>query len=214
MAKLIKILSIFFIASIVIPALGETKMLKAERTAAELGKAEPEIARMAEMLKGKNPDEAIGILRESTIPEKLWVRIEDEFPLSFEGSSLATLHKVVLKDGSIVEVGYSLTKNNVLEFYLNIPENLQRQGIFEEIFMKAQNEYSFNKIKGWWKVSNNYSTGESSNLTIFKQKIAEGLSAEQAALETPVGKIYNKNGYNKVEIIKNTNNEVIVNFYK
>ena len=77
MAKLIKILSIFFIASLVVPALGETKMLKAERTAAELDRVEAELARMAEMLKGKTPDEAIGILnkaKEGEAVNLVWVK--------------------------------------------------------------------------------------------------------------------------------------------
>ena len=63
-------------------------------------------------------------------------------------------------------------------------------------------------------MSGNYASGESTNLTIFKQKILEGLTAEAAAFETPVGKIYRLDGFDKVEIIKNDSGEVIVNFYK
>lgn len=156
--------------------------------------------------------EKYGVVNE--VEKILFKSIEEVSPVYFEGISNATLYKVRLIDSSTEEVGYALTRNNVLEFYINIPEKLQKQGIFKEIYLKVKEDYGFSKIKGWWKTSDNYSTGESTNLTIFKQKIAEGLSPESASLETPVGKIYQQDGFNKVEVITNNSNEVIVNFHK
>ncbi|QYS85511.1 hypothetical protein JJC03_09780 [Flavobacterium oreochromis] len=86
--------------------------------------------------------------------------------------------------------------------------------MFKAIYGSAKTEYSFTKIKGLWKTSGNYASGESTNFTIFKQKIEEGLTPQAATLETPVGKVYQLDGYNKVEIITNNSEEVIVNFYK
>ena len=212
MINFVKILSIFFIASLVVPALGETKMLKAERTAAELGKAEPELARMAEMLKGKNPDEAIGILRESTIPEKLWTQI-DEFGGIFYDHNATYYDVRVTYQASRERVGVAFEENGILEFHLNIPEKLQGQGVGTEIFKRAIGDYNPSKVKGWWKTSDIYTSGESTNLTIFKQKLSEGLSPQQAAFETPTGKILKANGFGgTVEIIKNTPDEVIIYF--
>lgn len=66
----------------------------------------------------------------------------------------------------------------------------------------------------WWKtIDILYSGGESINLTIFKQKLSEGLSPQSAALETPAGKILKDNGFGGVpDVILNTPEEVIIQF--
>jgi hypothetical protein len=58
-----------------------------------------------------------------------------------------------------------------------------------------------------------YTGGESINLTIFKQKISEGLTIEKAVFETPTGKILKANNFDgTIEVIKNTSDEVIIYF--
>ena len=60
-----------------------------------------------------------------------------------------------------------------------------------------------------------YSEGESINLTIFRQKIKEGFSEQEAALLTPTGKILKANGFDgTIKIIKSENEEVIIHFNK
>jgi hypothetical protein len=111
------------------------------------------------------------------------------------------------------QVGVAFSNNNILEFHLNIPEKLQGQGIGSVIFKQAIEDYAPSKVKGWWKSSDIYTGNESINLTIFKQKLQDGLSAELAVFETPTGKILKANNFDgNVEVIKNTPNEVIIYF--
>lgn len=58
-----------------------------------------------------------------------------------------------------------------------------------------------------------YTNGESINLTVFRE-MSENSSEINAALQTPSGKIMSREGYDYVEIIKNTAEEVIVHFSK
>jgi len=116
MTKLIKILSIFFIASLVIPALGETKMLKAERTAAELDRVEAEIAgvegkvgskeggieKLSKMLEGKNPDEAIGILNKAK-GSKLLFHVDETLKASDEAADVL-INGIYQKNPTITKV--------------------------------------------------------------------------------------------------------------
>jgi hypothetical protein len=92
-----------------------------------------------------------------------------------------------------------------------LPKNLQFQGIGSEVFKRAIKDYLPSKVKGWWKVSDIYSGGESVNLTVFKEKLAQGMDPEQSASETPTGKILKENGFTgQVEVIKNTDEEGIL----
>lgn len=151
-------------------------------------------------------------IAESKVVEKLWTKI-DEIDGLFNGHN-ATFYDVnVTYQSSRPRAGVAFLENNILEFHLNIPEKLQGQGIGQEIFKRAINDYSPSKVKGWWKKSDIYSAGESINLTIFRQKLKEGLLAEKAVFETPTGKILKENGFaGKVEIIKNTDDEVLIHF--
>ena len=145
--------------------------------------------------------------------EKLWTFI-DEFVGDFNGNQLSTYYDVrVTYQSNRVRAGVAFSNNNILEFHLNIPEVLQKQGLGSVIFRKAIDDYFPTKVKGWWKKMDIYTSGESTNLTIFKQKILEGLTPEQAAFETPTGKILKANGFNgPIEIVKNTPDEIIVYF--
>ena len=152
------------------------------------------------------------LITQGKIVEKLWTKI-DEIDGLFNGHN-ATFYDVnAIYQSSRPRAGVAFLENNILEFHLNIPEKLQGQGIGQEIFKRAIDDYSPLKVKGWWKKSDIYSSGESTNLTIFRKKIKEGLSAEKAVFETPTGNILKENGFDgKVEIIKNTDDEVLIHF--
>lgn len=143
---------------------------------------------------------------------KLWTKI-DEIDGLFNGRQATYYDINVTYQANRPRAGVAFVENNILEFHLNIPEQLQGQGIGSEIFKKAISDYAPSKVKGWWKTNDIYSGGESINLTIFKQKINEGLTPIEAAFETPTGKILKANGFDgNVEIIKNTLDEVVVYF--
>ena len=104
-------------------------------------------------------------------------------------------------------------ENNILEFHLLIPSNLQQQKLGTTIFKRSIAEFDPPKVKGNWKTSNVYDGGESINLTIFKQKLAEGFTPQAAAFETPTGKILEQNGFGGTPtIITNTPDEVVIHF--
>ena len=143
---------------------------------------------------------------------KQWIRIDEREGL-FNGK-IATYYDVaVAYQSQRIDIGMALIDNDILEFHLNIPQQLQQQGLASEIIKKGIQDYMPSKIKGWWLKKNIYETGESTNLTIFKQKLREGLSPENAVFETPTGKIMKENGFGgKPNIIKNTEEEVIIHF--
>ncbi|MBS9463285.1 hypothetical protein KIM67_12780 [Flagellimonas sp. 389] len=144
----------------------------------------------------------------------MWSSIDELFPVNFYGNPNATYYDVIVTyQSNRPRAGVAFKRDNILELHLNIPEQLQGQGVGTEIFKKAVDEYSPMKVKGWWKESDIYSGGESINLTIFKQKLDEGLSPIEAAFETPSGKIFKNNGFGGIpEIISNTPEEVIIHF--
>ncbi|HUW05372.1 MAG TPA: fibronectin type III domain-containing protein [Williamwhitmania sp.] len=148
----------------------------------------------------------------ATEGEKLWTKIDD-FDGLFNGKSATYYDVSVTYQAARERVGVAFIENDILEFHLNIPEKLQKQGIGSEVFKKAIQDYAPSKVKGWWKKADIYTGGESVNLTIFKEKIAGGMSPIDAAFETPTGKILKANGFDGVpEIIKNTPDEVIIHF--
>lgn len=149
--------------------------------------------------------------------EKLILDKIDEFDGIFNGKIAKYYDVNVIYKSERVRVGVAIfdNKEDILEFHLNIPKELQQQGIGNEIFKRAIEDYSPSKIKGWWKKQDIYSNGESINLTIFKQKIKEGFSEKEAALLTPTGKIIKSNEFEgAIQIIKNENDEVIIYFNK
>lgn len=143
---------------------------------------------------------------------ELWTKIDD-FDGLFNGKPATYFDVSVTYQAARERVGIAYIENDILEFHLNIPEKLQKQGIGSEVFKKAIQDYAPSKVKGWWKKADIYTGGESVNLTIFKEKIAGGMSPIDAAFETPTGKILKANGFDGVpEIIKNTPDEVIIHF--
>jgi hypothetical protein len=145
-------------------------------------------------------------------PNRLWNSI-DELDGLFNGKHVTYYDVNVTYQKSRVHAGIAFEENGMLNFDINLPSNLERQGIGTEIFKRATNDYSPSKVQGLWKSSNNYLGGESVNLTIFKQKLAGGMTEIQAVFETPTGKILKANGFGGTPtILVNTLNEIRVFF--
>lgn len=133
---------------------------------------------------------------------------------TFNGNSQATFFDVrVSYQANRPQVGVAFSENGILEMHLLIPSNLQQQKLGTNIFKRAIIDYNPSKVKGNWKTANVYDGGESINLTIYKQKLAEGFTPQAAAFETPTGKILQQNGFGGTPtIITNTADEVVVHF--
>lgn len=132
----------------------------------------------------------------------------------FSGHSNADFFNVrVANQAPREQVGVAFMGDDILEFHLFIPSNLQMQKLGTTIFKRSISEFSPSKVKGNWKTSNVYDGGESINLTIFKQKLADNYTLHQAAFATPTGKILQRNGFGGTPtIIKNTADEVVIHF--
>ncbi|AEA42344.1 hypothetical protein Fluta_0335 [Fluviicola taffensis DSM 16823] len=143
---------------------------------------------------------------------QLWTSI-DEFEGLFNGKDVTFYDVNVTYQTGRVRAGIAFEENGILNFDINLPSNLQGQGVGTEIFSRAINDYSPSQVQGLWKSSDNYLGGESINLTIFKQKIADGMTEIQAAFETPTGKILKANGFGGTPtILINTSSEVKIIF--
>lgn len=143
---------------------------------------------------------------------RTWGHIDYE-PNTFQGS-IADYFRVRVANQPSELVGVAFNENgNILNFHLLIPQNLQQQKLGTVIFKRCIAQFEPSKVKGNWKTSDVYSGGESINLTVFKQKLAEGFSPQAAAFETPTGKILKDNGFGGTPtIITNTTDEVVIHF--
>ena len=98
-----------------------------------------------------------------------------------------------------LEVGSARISNGgYIGFDIRIPSELQKQGyasqIFEDaiIYYQSQNK-GINGIEGRWLSSNSYEGGMSTNLKSFIDDfLYKGKTFEEAALNTPTGKIAKK----------------------
>jgi hypothetical protein len=143
---------------------------------------------------------------------KLWTSI-DEFDGLFNGNYVTYYDVNVTYQTFRVRAGIAFPQNDVLNFDINLPANLQEQGIGTAIFMRAIDDYSPTQVQGLWKTSENYLGGESINLSIFKQNKANGMTDIEAAFATPTGKILKANGFGGVPmIVINTGDEVKIIF--
>lgn len=121
------------------------------------------------------------------------------------------------------EVGYitgDVGNENVLIFTVNIFPEFQGKGKGFEAFEKVYNEINqveqINTIRSVWCVSEEYNhceNGMSTNLNEF-QKQRQTKSNEESAFLTPTGKWVKRLGFNNVNIINVSNQEVIVDFSK
>ncbi len=102
----------------------------------------------------------------------------------------------------------------MLEFDLKVPNYLQKQGVASAIYKKGLDDFPDTKIiKEEYLQASHYDGGEAINLTVFKQKIANGVDPKDAAFLTPSGKIIERNGFNAVpEIVENTTERVVIKF--
>ncbi|MEW7291730.1 hypothetical protein [Aquimarina sp. 2304DJ70-9] len=134
---------------------------------------------------------------------KLWTQVTESntiYSVEYIGGAKEGVAKTFLTDG-------------VLEFDINIPVFLQKQGVSSAIIEKALSSNTTNIIKEEWTTSARYPGGEAAGLTIFKQKVSGGMDPKKAVFETPTGKIYKRNGFDaEPEIITNKPDEVVVNF--
>lgn len=100
-----------------------------------------------------------------------------------------------------------------IEFDLNVPPYLQKQGVASEIYAKGLANHPETKIiKEEYIASSRYIGGEPANLTLFKMKLKEYANvAEEAAFLTPSGKIIKKNDFDELpEILINTDKNVTI----
>ncbi len=121
------------------------------------------------------------------------------------------------------EVGYVTGEvgiENVLIATVNIFPEFQGRGIgfdaFEKIYYEINQVEQIKIIRGVWCVSEEYNhceNGMSSNLNEF-QKHRQTKSDEESAFSTPTGKWVKKIGFNRINIISISNQEVIVDFFK
>ena len=161
-------------------------------------------------------DEWIKVIKNET---KNWTRI-DEFDGLYQGKQV-TYYDVNLKvEGPRPRAGiayseYITDRGDALLFELNIEDVLQKQGIGTEIFKRAIDDYNPVLVKAVWKKLDIYTNGESVNLINFRKAISNKIDILDAVFETPTGIILKRNGFNGIpEIIKNTDEEVIIYFNK
>ncbi|WP_077399997.1 hypothetical protein [Cellulophaga omnivescoria] len=106
-----------------------------------------------------------------------------------------------------------------IEFDLNVPPFLQKQGVASEIYAKGLANHPETKIiKEEYIASSRYIGGEPANLTEFK-KLINGtdaippVSPKEAAFLTPSGKTIKRNNFDaEPEILINTDNNVTIQF--
>jgi hypothetical protein len=161
-----------------------------------------------------NVDDAVVALRNfaEAVDDVLWTHIDD-FDGMFNNKMVTYYDVNVTYQSARVRAGMAFEESGILHFDINLPAQIQGQGVSSEIFQRAIADYSPSKVEGLWKSSGNYLGGESVNLTIFKQKVADGFTDIQAVFETPTGKILKANGFDGIPtILINTNDEVKVLF--
>lgn len=166
-------------------------LAKDDKLAIELEKAiaDNDLTKIKNLLKGKS--EKVKIKNEK-------INITDNLTSEIFNNS-----KKYFIDGS--EVGSaSISNNGYISFDINIPKKIQQQGYSTQIFEDAINYFknqgkAINGIQGRWLSSSAYEGGMSTNLKSFiDDYIHNGKTLEEAALNTPTGKISAKKGFTRV----------------
>ncbi len=144
--------------------------------------------------------------------KRRWIELESKPNTSYP----VITYNVKLVSGGEVKIGEAeLPEKSIMTFALRIPNYLQKQGIASAVMQDAIEKHNPKFIRGEWYKHNEYDNEESVNLTVFKQKIQEGFSPEDAAMKTPTGIIVLRNGYDGIpEVQKMTETEVNVLFKK
>ncbi|NJB35911.1 fibronectin type III domain-containing protein [Croceivirga sp. JEA036] len=145
------------------------------------------------------------------INNRLWTNLE------FTGS----YYKVNFLDNTSVGVAdYTFTQGTkTIEFDLNLPPYLQRQGVAAEIYANGLARHpEVSIIKEEYIASSRYIGGEPANLSVFKKlitgdNITPSISPEEAAFLTPSGKIIKRLNFDAApEILINTADNVTIQF--
>jgi len=95
---------------------------------------------------------------------------------------------------------YSYSGNKGLELDLNIPKNLQGQGLGAKIFKQAIETTKASKFTATWIRSEMYANGSSINLQRFYDAIKGGASESDAAWSTWSGGQAKINGFKNVSV--------------
>jgi hypothetical protein len=142
--------------------------------------------------------------------------IEDTFDTSTTSYQYTVDNGVSILFGSAYPV-----HNEGLFMAFNIDPDHQRMGIGKKAFLMAYEKYSskfaIKYIAASWRVDLEYSHldgSASSNLTVFNQSLANGISVQESALSTPTGKWAASIGYTHVEILRVFDQLVEVYFHK
>ncbi len=150
---------------------------------------------------------------------KNWTHIDER--IGFYQEKQVTYYDVnLIIEGPRIRAGVAYTeripgKGDALLFELNIEDVLQKQGIGSEIFIRAIDDYRPNLVKAVWKKLDIYTGGQSVNLNEFRKALNNKIDINEAVFQTPTGIILKRNGFDGIpEIIKNTDDEVIVYFNK
>lgn len=141
---------------------------------------------------------------------------------NFDGlSNSRKKNYILLENGvQIGSVEGGLYPDNMFITAINIFPDFQGKGIGYEVFEKVFNEINnFEKIeiiRGAWNKSEEYNhcdNGMSTNLNEF-QKLRQTKSDEESVFLTPTGKWVRRLGFSNAKIIRISNNEVIVDYFR
>jgi hypothetical protein len=104
------------------------------------------------------------------------------------------------------QIGYIQAENNyTFSASFNIPEEYQGLGLGSEMFKRGVRELGYSDFAAEWVKKDMYKGGMSTNLKMFNEAKAKGLTDTEAAWETWTGQQAKNAGYNavKVTLLKN-----------
>lgn len=113
--------------------------------------------------------------------------------------------------------GY-LGSSNELTAVIHVDEAYHKQGIGKAALLELirnWGEDTITGIVGSWHADEEFGylpDGMSTNLRIFKLRLSEGLTPEEAAWQTPTGKWAKSLGFCKLQVLKNYDTEASVLF--
>ena len=155
-----------------------------------------------------NEDNLNGNLR--MVEQPFTITLRPRPAVGEEGGPKTTIFEITLPNQSPKYVGEATLRYKTLSFFIKVPDELKNSGIGSTIFATAIGQYKPNKIKGNWINS----PGINDNFKAFKSNIAAKMSETNAALNTPTGRMAQKNGYTVPNVTSNSENHVTVEFTK
>jgi hypothetical protein len=138
------------------------------------------------------------------------------------GSDTTTGYRYINNEGIDEPIGtVTLVHDEGLVMAFNLNPEYHGMGLGRRAFMMGFEKYSasydIKYIRGSWKYDLEFAHlehGESTNLTVYKKCLAEGLSQQEAALTTPTGKWASAMGFDKAVILIESEDHVEVDFVK